>query len=453
MKKILLMLFIFISFQQSFSQWGNQLNPYQGAVAGGVGLTWIDGQPFYAIRFRPEIAFANFGVGLDLNLEFDANGNLRKENFNELSDYLSIIRYVRYGQKHDDVYARLGALDYATLGHGSIMYMYNNSPSFDTRKIGLEFDLDFNKFGFESVYGNFGQAGIAGLRGYVRPLKWGEGTSIPIISNFEIGATFAADFNKYAGVIGGNYDKQQNKFNITNDKGTLKIVGFDFGLPIGISSIITLTPYFDYAKIIDFGSGTSAGVMLDLNGLGLLTARARLERRWNGEHYLPSYFNSLYEIQRFALDTTTGAFTSKVEGLDVMASVGNGFYGELLIRILNTFDILGGYQRLDKDPHSGILHLVADISPENASFVARAGYDKSYIQDEKDLFTLDDRSYLFTEVGYKPYPFMLVSIVYEWTFAPIRDADNKVIDFKPQKRIEPRISFIYPFDFGPQQGE
>lgn len=452
MRKLFLVFFISISFQQLFSQWGYQPNPYQGAVAGGVGLTWIDGQPFYAFRFTPEIAFANFGVGLDLNLEFDANGKLRKENFNELSDYLSIIRYVRYGQKHDNIYARLGALDYATLGHGSILYMYNNSPSFDTRKIGLEFDLDFNKFGFESVYGNFGEAGVTGIRGYVRPLKWGEGISIPIISNFEIGASFVADFNKYSGVVGGNYDKQQNKFNITNDKGTLEIIGFDFGLPVGLSSIITLTPYFDFAKIIDFGSGTSAGLMLDINGLGLLTARARLERRWNGEHYLPSYFNSLYELQRFALDTMSGRFTSKVKALDTI-SVGNGFYGELLIRILNTFDIIGGYQRLDNDPYSGILHLVADISPKNGSYVVRAGYDKSYIRDEKDLFTLDDRSYLFTEVGYKPYPFMLVSIVYEWTFAPIRDADNNVIDFRPQKRIEPRISFIYPFDFGPQQGE
>lgn len=453
MKKLLLLLFISLTLQQSYSQWGYQPNPYQGAVAGGLGLTWIDGQPFYAFHFRPEIAFVNFGVGLDLNLEFDSNGKLRKEDFNEVNDYLSIIRYVRYGQKHEDIYARLGALDYATLGHGSILYMYNNSPSYDARKIGLEFDLDFNKFGFESVYGNFSHVGVMGLRGYVRPLKWGEGASIPILGNFEIGATFAGDFNKYAGVIRGNYNRQLNQFNITDDKGAIKIIGLDFGLPIGLSSLVTLTPYFDYAKIINFGSGTSAGLMLDLNGLGLLTARARLERRWNGEHYLPSYFNSLYEIQRFSLDTVNGTFASKVEGLNVNESVGNGFYGELLIRILNTFDIFGGYQRLDKDPHSGILHMVADISPEDAPYVARAGYDKTNIRNEKDLFTLDDRSYLYTEIGYKPYPFLLVSIVYEWTFAPIRDDNNRVVDFVPQKRIEPRISFIYPFDFGPQQGE
>ncbi len=450
MKRALLFLFFILSYQTAFSQWEMLPGANQGNVAGGFGLTWIDGQPCYAVHLRPEVGFSNFGVGLDLNLEFTSEGKLRKENFNEFSDYLSIIRYVRYGYKRDDVYVRLGALDYATLGHGSIMYMYNNSPTYDVRKIGLEFDLDFDAFGFESVYGNFGETGVAGLRGYVRPLKFG-GSEIPIISNLEVGATFATDFNKYATVLNGSYDHTNNKFNITKDHGAIKIMGFDIGLPIGLSSFVTLTPYFDFAKIVDFGSGTAAGLMFDLNGLGLVDVRAKLERRFNGDNYLPSYFNSLYEIQRFALDTSTGTFSGKAAGLNALGSVGNGFYGELLVRVLNTFDIIGSYQRLDDYPTSGILHLMADVSPKDGSYVARAGYDKVNIQDEKDLFTLDDRSYLYTEVGYKPYPYLLVSLVYQWTFAPVRDADDRVIEFKPQKKIEPRVSFIYPFDFGPTQ--
>jgi len=450
MKRTLLLLLSFLSFQSVFCQWEMLPGANQGNVAGGLGLVWIDGQPCYAVHFRPEIGFANFGVGLDLNLEFTSEGNLRKENFNEFSDYLSIIRYVRYGYKKDNVYVRLGALDYATLGHGSIMYMYNNSPTYDVRKIGLEFDLDFDVFGFESVYGRFGESGVAGLRGYVRPLKLG-GSEIPIINNLEVGATFATDFNKYATVLNGTYDHSTNQFNISKDNGAMKIIGFDIGLPIGLSNFVTLTPYFDFAKIVDFGSGTSAGLMLDLNGLGLVSVRAKLERRWNGENYLPSYFNSMYEIQRFSLDTSSGTFFSKAAGLDAFKDVGNGYYGEILVRILNTFDIIGSYQRLDDHPTSGILHLMADVSPKDGSYVARAGYDKVNILDEKDLFTLDDRSYLYTEAGYKPYPYLLVSLVYQWTFAPVRDSDNRVIEFKPQKKIEPRVSFIYPFDFGPNQ--
>ena len=446
MKKLLLLLLWLFMITTAEAQL-YKLQENEGIIGGGLGVTWIDGEPHYTFRLFPEFAFANFGVGLDLRLDYDPKGHLRTENFNEFSDYLSIIRYVRYGQKRDPVYARLGALDYATLGHGSIMYLYNNSPSFDTRKIGLEFDIDFTAFGIDTVYGNFGQAGVAGLRGYVRPLQFTDLAEIPIIGKFEIGASYAADFHEYAGVDVGNYNAASDKFSATHDYGTISILGIDFGLPILRTGIADVDLYFDYAKIIDFGSGTALGVMAEFNGLGLVNIHTRMERRFNGKNYLPSYFNSFYELERFKLNKTGNFVTSKVQQL-ANADVGNGWYGELYFSVIGTFNVLGSYQRLDDYPQSGILHLASEIAPESLPFILRAGYDKVNIKDEKDLFKLDDRSYLFTEFGYKPYPFMIVSLVYNWTFTPIRDADDNIIDYKPQKRIEPRISFIFPVSFG-----
>lgn len=439
----------------AYGQFAHYIDPNQGNFSGGIGLTWIDGKPYNAIHFRPEIAFSKIGMGLDLNLEFDANGKLNKENFNEFSDYLSIIRYVRYGNKSEPFYVRLGALDYATLGHGSIMYMYNNSPSYDVRKVGLELDWDMDKFGFESVYGNFGEAGVTGLRGYVRPFKFTDLAEIPVISNFEIGASFVEDFNRYSGVSSAKLNDSTKEVQVLNDFGRMRVIGFDLGLPIGIGDYFKVTPYFDFAKIVNFGQGTAAGLMFNLQGLGLVSAQAKLERRFNGERYIPSYFNSFYEIERFRLGSNLNdlqsndpANLSKAARLDATGSVGNGYYGELLLRVLNSFDILGSYQRLDKDPKSGILHLVTDVSPKDGSYIARAGYDKIRIENEKDMFTLDDRSYLFAEVGYKPLPFMIVSLVYNWTFEPERDNSDNVIGFLPQKKIETRVSFVYPFNFG-----
>ncbi|MGE5363958.1 MAG: hypothetical protein ACM3SM_07495 [Bacteroidota bacterium] len=454
-KFFVLISLMFLYFVCPFSLLTAQFQTYpgmnQGNLDGGLGITWINNQPYYSFHFRPEIAFSKIGVGLNLKLEFGADGKLRSENFNEFSDYLSIIRYVRYGQKQDPFYTRLGALDYATLGHGSIIYMYNNSPSFDTRKVGLELDLDLDRFGVETVYGNFGQAGVAGVRGYVRPFRFTDMSSVPLIRDIEVGASFAADFDKYAGVTSAVYNDSLKKLDILSDKGAMKVIGFDLGLPIRLSSIFTLTPYFDYSKIVEFGSGTALGLMFNMSGLGLVDVAAKLERRFNGDNYLPAYFNSFYEIDRFMADASkinaidSTRFISKAARLESLKDQSNGYYGELLVRVLNTFDILGSYQRLDKDSKSGILHLVADISPKDGSYVARAGYDKVRIEGEKDLFTLDDRSYLYAEAGYKPMPYLLVSMVYHWTFSPVRDSDDKVIDYKPQKRIEPRVSFVYPF--------
>ena len=205
--------------------------------------------------------------------------------------------------------------------------------------------------------------------------------------------------------------------------------------------------YFDYNKIVNFGSGAATGLIFSLDGLGLVNLRTKLERRINGDEYIPSYFNSLYEIERFQLNKSTNTFTSKAQALQNAGSAGNGWYGELLITVLGTCDILGSYQRLDKAPKSGILHLQTELMPEGVPYVFRAGYDKINIRDEADLFKLDDRSYLYAEFGYKPVPYLIVSMIYHWTFTPIRDADDNVIDYEPQKKLEPRVSFIYPLNF------
>lgn len=447
MKKLFILSLFLALTASSFSQYGGFPKDNTGQLAGGMGLNWIDGELFYSVNFNPELSFANFGVGLDLKLDIDSKGNLRKENFNDFSDYLSLIRYLRYGLKNDPVYIKLGALDYYTLGHGSIMYLYNNSPTYDVRKIGLVLDINFGPFGFESIYSKFAEAGVAGFRGYVRPLQLSDARDIPILGNLEIGATYAGDFHENAGVVNAVYDHSQKKLNILKDEGSISIFGFDIGLPIIQGSMANLTLYADYANISGFGSGTAAGAIFNFNPLGLISGSVKLERRFNGDGYIPSYFNSMYEVERFKVDTASGSFVSKAQLLTDSVSIGNGYYGELGINVLGLFNILGSYQRLDKFPTSGILHLGAEIAPESFPVLARAGYDKINIIDEKDLFELDDRSYLFFELGYKPYPFMIVSMVYNWTFAPIRDKDDNVVDFKPQKRIEPRVYFVYPFSF------
>jgi hypothetical protein len=451
MKRSLLALLFLVTVSISFPQVGqfSQFNPYpldgKGNVAGGFGMSWINGQPFYSFQVRPELSLGNFGVGLDLQLDFDSNGKLRKQDFNSVGDYLRIIRYARYGVKNDPLYVKLGALDYYTLGHGSIMYMYNNSPSFDARKIGLVFDVDFGMFGLESIYSTFAEAGVVGLRGHVRPLKFTSLGVIPIIGNFEVGATFAGDFNKDASVTKGSYTVASNTINKTTSNGSLQIVGFDLGLPLLSSGIVNVKLYTDYSKIINFGSGVATGIIAEFNGLGLINASAKLERRFNNARYIPSYFNSFYEIERFQANPSNGTFTSKAAKLDTIIA-DNGYYGELLIDFIGLVDVVGSYQRLDKTPDSGILHIVAEIAPSSLPFVARTGYDKVNIRQEGDIFKLDDRSYLYFELGYKPYPYLLVSMVYQWTFAPLMDNDKHIIGYEPQKRIEPKVTFIYPFN-------
>ncbi|RPI68068.1 MAG: hypothetical protein EHM47_14960, partial [Ignavibacteriales bacterium] len=372
MKIILTLSVAFLISSHSFSQFEQYPRPGEGQFTGGAGLTWIDGEPHYTIALAPELSFANFGVGLDLRLTFNSEGNLRKETFNDFSDYMSIIRYLRYGLKNDPVYIKLGALDYHTMGHGSIMYLYNNSPSFDNRKTGLVLDIDFGDFGFESIYSSFGEAGVFGLRGFVRPLHYTSLGVIPIIGDLEIGLTYATDFHENAGIISGFYNDSTDQFETfpNSDVGSISIIGFDIGLPVLSGSFADVTLYYDFNKIIDFGSGSATGIIAQLNPLGLVQATAKLERRFNGDEYIPSYFNSFYEIERFrVLDKQSGEFQSKARLLAGLQNNDDGWYGELGVNALGLLYVIGSYQRLDKTPNSGILHLGSEIAPEEAPFV------------------------------------------------------------------------------------
>lgn len=434
-KSLLLVVLLLVGVSISVGQGSMQtmMQKQQQSVMGGFGLTFIDGEPYYLFNIAPDLAFGKIGVGLDINLRMGKNGRLRAEDFDEGYDYLRMIRYIRYGTKKEPIYVRLGTLDYSRLGHGFIMYNYRNSASYDLRKFGMEFDLDFEKFGFESVLSDFGAGGVFGLRGYVRPLKYTSLASVPIIGGFEVGLTYAADSHEDANKVTGTPKSGQ-------PGGSLGIFGLDFGLPLLSLPTINSTLYFDYAKISNYGGGSALGIDLNFSGLGAVGIGAKYERRWMGDRFIPSYFDPLYEKERFVPIDTTG-FMSKAQGLSV-ATKSEGYYGEILISILGRFNIVGGYQAPVGVRNAGILHLEFDPGDAIPGIILSAGYDKKYVGR---VFKVDNNSLFFVNFGYKPVPFIFVSTMYIWTFTEDKDANGNVIGYKSQKRIEPKIGFVFTF--------
>jgi hypothetical protein len=407
----------------------------QQEITAGFGLTFIDGQPYYLFNLMPDLSFGKIGVGLDINIRMGKNGKIRSEDFDEGYDYLRLIRCLRYGMKKEPIYARLGVLDYSRLGHGFIMYNYRNSASYDLRKFGMEFDLDFEKFGFESVYSDFGSGGVFGLRGYARPLKFTSLADIPVIGGFETGITYAADFQENADMTSPN-----GTLASATDGGSMGVFGFDVGFPLLSLPSINSTLYFDYASIGGYGNGAAAGIDLNFTGLGVVGLGMKYERRWMGDQFLPSYFDAFYERERYVpIDSTS--FLSKAQALKA-ATQGEGYYGELLLSILGTFNIVGAYQSPVGVKNQGILHLEFDPGDVIPGVILNAGYDKKYVGK---VFKLDNNSLFYVNFGYKPIPFLFVSTMYMWTYTEVKDASGNVIGYKSQKRIEPKIGFVFSF--------
>jgi hypothetical protein len=412
-------------------QWNNSTAAMMGTSGGsipvGFGATFIDGETFYLISISPEVAFGQLGVGLDLNLRFTTKGKLRAGDYNKFDDYLRIVRYVRWAQKGDPFYTRVGQLDYSLLGHGSIVYNYRNSASYDMRRTGIELDMNFDTFGFESMYSDIIDRGLLGMRGYVKPLKLTSFGKVPVINNFEVGATYARDLSNVADITSAD----------SSGRG-LSIIGFDLGLPILSYKILKSTLYFDYAQIVHYGHGTSVGVNMNYSGFGLVDLRGKYELRFNGVHYLPAYFDALYEHDRF--DPVRRL--SKSDMLDTIGA-NRGYYGELIISVLNSFNIIAGYQAPFDTKDEGLLHAELRL-PEVSGIVIRGAFDKAKIGR---AFILDNNSLLSAEIGYKPAKYLLVSTLYQQTYSNRNPDGSLRLDgsFIKQIRIEPKVSLVFDF--------
>ncbi len=426
-----------------------QTDPREVRGGGGLGITSFGDNVFYTLNFSPDLAFGKVGIGLDINLRISQSGQLRQEDWNDgISSYLRLIRYVRYGNKRDSLYIRVGQLDFTRLGHGSIVNFYRNNGSYDARRVGVEFDMDFGNYGFESMVSDLSNFNIVGIRAYNRPLF---STDIPILSNLQIGASYVADFSSQANVIrGGGLVAQSNSRELFFDslavrRGNLTVIGFDMGLPLLRLPIFELDTYLDVAKIIGYGSGLAIGVTGTIpNVLGAITLSSRLEHRVVGNQFQFAYFDALYEQDRF-LSFENGQIITRANELANFSAPGPGVYGDLGGNILGKVRLFGSYQRLYRTPRGGQLHLGARLDELIPSVLFRADYYKRDLGFETELFTLDDRSLSIVEVGYFPYPYLLLSMIYQWTYLPVRNDDGAILRYEPIRRIEPRVTFQFNF--------
>lgn len=393
----------------------------QSSLTGGLGMTWIDGQPYTTFTIAPDIAIGNFGIGIYLQLLLDNNNDwkLRKVEYEDGPGILRAIRYIRYGQKYDPYYFRVGTLDRATMANGFLMWNYNNGSSYDKRKIGLIADMDFGQLGFESMWSSVGTSNLRGFTVYVRPLKFFEQTP-PILDRLRFYTTYIRDSQVATGPA-------------LDSTGTLSAysIGADFmwlDLPILKSTI-----YADYSKYVDYGGGKATGInVLFPEFIGILGVSARYEKRFLDDQFIPSLFGPLYELNRELGILQRLQNAPKTEG----------YFGELAGHILNRIRLIGNYQRLNGVSHSGVLHLEASAPDLVPKFELRGYYDKSGIETFEDARTLDSQSVLTGEVGYQLNRFLLLTMIYRWYW--LEDPDNPGV-FNPVERVEPRISFRYNF--------
>lgn len=417
------------------------------SIRASFGLTQIGGDTYVGMRLQPEFRLGKFGFGLDIPFQFNIDTKeFRNDEFKGGVEVLRLVRYFTFGKKKEDqLYVRVGDLTGVSLGYGTLINNYSNSPSFEARKFGINADINYKGiFGVEGLYSDINGSNLLGLRPFVRPLR---STRIPIVKTLELGASFVSDRGKNADSTGVFLKQKGMKAN-AYDLGLtflntrfIKLVGYAQTSQLQRVESDTLDSYLT-ANALTYkkGTGSSAGLSAKMNVAGtFFMVDARVERLWYNNHYLPQFFDAIYEINKDAKIASLGIAESK-----------QGIYGNLGIILFSKFRLNGSL--LMPDVVSAETPALVQVGLEAAQLADKLTISGNYIKggltDLNDAFTLDQRSLANVNAVYQLSRFFYVGVDYKWTFARLEDGTVEATDY-----VRPFFGLSIPLGGGGRNDE
>ncbi len=395
---------------------GKPSTGFSGEVGGGAMFEKIGEDYFVTLDLYNNMSIGpvSFGLWVPLRLrvwdrEPDDDGVIREEDWDEVSDYARLLRFVEVNLGGDSwrFRGRFGALEGESLGHGTVIAGYYNSLDRDHYQAGLVLDAAIKYGGVHIMLDNLLAPEIFGLRVHARPTLFF--TDNQWASKLVVGLSYSADTNAPVSLQGrpvaflpGSVTPlvqpvvdDENNYVVSSSR-NLPIVGLDFEYAIIQSKLIDLVPYIDINFLMDrdTGVGFHIGAFFNIRiptpvGPTLLT---RLEYRAMSQGYAPRYIDSLYESQRvqYAPGVATNSLglpMTKLGWLRTNESGPNGWLGELYLDFAGWVQVGGTYEDFD-GPNNASLTLRL-LLPKLSIVKAGAYYMRRGFDDLEGAFDLD----------------------------------------------------------------
>jgi hypothetical protein len=325
------------------------------------------------------------------------------------------------------------------IGFGGLINNYTNTTSYEKRKLGLHYDLNFKGlFGLEGMYSDFDPASLnlLAVRPYVRPMAW---TIIPIVRTLEIGATVIKDkdqtqrptsdstfvVNQFTadgvGAFGLNAGINLLRIPFIQIDAFVNYSRLNVGTAALTDSIATIYASQGDTKEFTDGHGISGGINFRFNFIAdLLSTDMRIERLTYTANYLPQFFDASYELNKDARLLSL-ANAEKMSGI----------YGSLTGHILQKVQ-LGGSILLPDDVSEtapAVVRLNADVDRLGDKVSIHGSYVKGNLATLKDAFKLDERSLAKVRFIYHLNRFLAAGVDYYWAFAPTADGSYKATQY------------------------
>ena len=186
----------------------------------GIGSATLDGVLYNQLALRPEINIWKLGIGLDLVLYVDNEGNMRMEEWdikNDPSLLLDKILFLRFGKKEDPIWIKYGSIESMTLGYGGLMNSYSNMMEFPSvRRVGINTGLNIGPIGGELFLSNIKDLSRGGTVIGTR-MSYTVSDNIPL----KIGFNYILDANMFSGLKDKDDDSYPDIFDDFPDDSTL----------------------------------------------------------------------------------------------------------------------------------------------------------------------------------------------------------------------------------------
>ena len=186
----------------------------------GIGSVTLDGVLFNQLALRPEINIGKIGIGLDLVVYMDNEGNMRDDEWDIENDpglLLDKILFIRYGKKTDPVWVKYGSIEGLTLGYGGLMNNYSNMMEFPSvRRVGVNTGFNIGPVGGELFLSNIKDMSRGGTVTGLRA-AYTVSDDLPL----SIGVNFITDANMFSGLKDKDGDSYPDVFDDFPDDSTL----------------------------------------------------------------------------------------------------------------------------------------------------------------------------------------------------------------------------------------
>lgn len=359
-----------------------RLVPNRSFIGARVGALIQDDKIYLSVAPKADLRFLEgrltLGLEVPLNLEmyslqsaadsgsggggFDNAGKIREGDYDEARDFVKFLRYLTYGKKEDNLYVNVGQLYAATLGHGQAMRRYAGNVDINQTRVGLEVDAYGDYGGFEFFLADVTRGNVFGALGFVKPLSFF--TDNPMAKSFSVGVSWTTDQKApYELVRQDAVGTATTGAVVSADDGSplnppltktraVNILGVDAELKVLKTESIDLKTYADFSMLQGSGSGITVGVLGRFNfrvGKTVHLLRTRLELRTYDSNFVPSYFDSLYEFQKYQftpdLDAFDATYTTKLEFIrDRVGPRRYGVYAEATYSIPDWFVVAAVFE-------------------------------------------------------------------------------------------------------------